>query len=161
MENIDMDEWEEININKKKGNKGNKYKKMQEYIKDKIENKKLKICKICLGRNHTENNCRYKDFSVCKKCGFSYIGCTCYVDNIGLMIYYRGKFNNSKILEINKMKNDNIYFIFYRINKFVRKSIGKKKSKIFKWKKYDKEENKEIKIKNKDKNNDEIKDFQN
>ena len=51
MENIDMDEWEEINTNKKKGNKGNKYKKMQEYIKDKIENKKLKICKICLGRN--------------------------------------------------------------------------------------------------------------
>lgn len=95
-------------------------------------------------KEHTENDYRYKDFSVCKKCRFSQIGYTCYEDNIGLMIYYRGKFN-----------------IFYRINKFVRKSIGKKKSKIFKWKKYDKEENKEIKIKNKDKNNDEIKDFQN
>ena len=66
MENIDMDEWEEINTNKKKGNKVNKYKKMEVYIKDKIENKKLKIYEICLRRNHTENDCRYKDLEYVK-----------------------------------------------------------------------------------------------
>ena len=98
-------------------------------------------------KEHTENDCRYKDFSVCKKCGFSHIGCTCYVDNIGILIYYRGKFNNTKILEVNKTKNDNIYFKFYRINKFVRKIIGKKKSKILNGKNMIKKKTKKLKLK--------------
>ena len=88
-ENIDINEYEEINTNKiKKGNKKT-YKRIQECIKDKIDEKKLKICKICLGKNHNEENCKYKDFNVCKKCGFFHIGCTCIIDYYGLLIYHK------------------------------------------------------------------------
>ena len=62
-----------------------------------------------------------------------------------------------KIMKVNKTRNDNIYNKYYRVNKFIRKSIGKKKGKIFKWKKYNKEDNK---LKNKENENNENKDFQ-
>ena len=67
--------------------------------------------------------------------------------------YYsiRGRFNNTKIMEINKNKNDSLFIKNYKINRHIRKDIGKKKGKLMYLKNYFKNEN-NIKKNNENKN---------
>ena len=149
------DETDNILENEKKGNKRNIKKEnnkkgLKEIVCEKIKKRNLNICSKCLGYNHTYENCTFKDSEPCKKCGFFHIGCGCFRDNKGLIIFYKYKKHYTKVAEIIKKRGrNNIFIKNFKLEKYIRRRIWDKRN-LFLGKKNKKEDNEDEKKVNKD-----------
>ena len=156
------DEDNTINTNKKKEDNNNnkktiknnalkksstgKNKNLKAMVENKIIKNKLKFCSNCLGGNHTTEKCLFKNSKPCNKCGFFHIGCKCFTDKKGLILYYTFKKRYTKVAEIIKKRNNKDIFIKnYKIIKPIRKTIWRKRMN-FKKKEEEFEEDKEEEI---------------
>jgi hypothetical protein len=97
-----------------------------------------------LGYNHSKENCFFKNCKPCKKCNFFHIGCKCFRDKKGLIIYYTFKKRYTKVAEVIKKRNSkNVFIKNYKIIKPIRVEIWRRRNLLIKRKEDIKEENKE------------------
>ena len=149
--NINTSKKEENNNNNKEINNKNlkkqeNKKELNVIVENKIKDNKLKICAKCLGYNHTIENCMFKNSKPCTKCKFFHIGCRCFRDRKGLIIYYTFKKKYTKVAEVIKKRNYNDIFIKnYKIIKPIRKAIWRKRN-IFRNKEEDNRNNEKEKF---------------